>query len=125
MNKLMLGDNLIAESSTDIRYNDQQSGWEVDGVIYADAAREMTVMIDRVVSVTAFKLLFTSPERIAVYGARATDAAIDDFLRILDDPRTEEVHLGLSSVQAMLDYLTSKSLLDAGRKAQIIDGAVL
>lgn len=72
------------------------------------------------VTVIAFKMLFSMPERVSISAAKSTDPIIADFYSLLDDPRTENVDMSFSAVQEMLDYLVSKSLLTSARKAQIL-----
>ena len=69
-----------------------------------------------------FKLLFTAQERIAVAEARKTDAIIEDFFSIIDDPRLKEVNMGLPSTIQGVDYLISKGLVDAARREDILAG---
>lgn len=72
------------------------------------------------VSVIEFKLLFSISERVAINAARATDPVIDDFYKLLDDPRTETVNLALPAVAEMLAYLVQQTLLSADRAAEIL-----
>ena len=72
------------------------------------------------VSPIEFKLLFTSPERVAIKTARQTDPIVDDFFDLVEDPRLTQVDLGLKSTHDALDYLTAQGLLADGRKVQIL-----
>lgn len=74
------------------------------------------------VSAPGFKILFTSSERIAIKNARPTDATIDDFNDLLEDPRTTQINLNLKSVSEYLDYLISVDIIDDERKEQILNG---
>ena len=76
------------------------------------------------VSPIQFKLLFTSPERVAIKAARANDAVIDDFFDIVEDPRLTFVDLGLQSTQDALSYLVAQGLLTAERREEILKGQV-
>ena len=76
------------------------------------------------VSPVEFKLLFTSPERVSIKAARATDPVIDDFYDIVEDPRLTHVDLGLQSTQDALAYLEAQGLIAAGRKTEILTGQV-
>lgn len=76
------------------------------------------------VSPVQFKLLFTSPERVAIKAARTTDSVIDDFFDIVEDPRLTHVDLGLQSTQDALSYMVSSNLLTADRREQILTGQV-
>lgn len=60
------------------------------------------------VSPIEFKLLWTSPERLALKAARATDPVVDDFFDIIEDPRLTHVNLALASTQQGIDYCLSK-----------------
>lgn len=70
----------------------------------------------------AFKLLFTAQERIAI--KQSTDAIVQDFFEIANDPRTTEINLALKSVQDAIGYLEQLGLLAAGRKDHILQGHV-
>lgn len=71
-----------------------------------------------------FKLLFTPAERVAVKAARATDAMIDDFYEIVEDPRLTMVDFGLQSTVDGVGYLVSKGLITEARKAEILSGVL-
>lgn len=68
-----------------------------------------------------FMLLLTSAERVAIKAARTTDAVIEDWLDILEDPRLTEVDLGSPSIQDILTYLVSINLLTSTRKNSILN----
>lgn len=74
------------------------------------------------VSPMEFKLLFTAQERVSIKEARASDALVDDFFSLLDDPRLTYVDLTLQSTQQALGYLTMVELLASGRAAEILSG---
>lgn len=76
------------------------------------------------VSPVEFKLLFTSAERIAIKTARDSDAVIDDFFDIVDDPRLTYVDLGLQSTKDALAYLASQNLITEARRDEILAGQV-
>ena len=67
-----------------------------------------------------FKLLFTSTERIAV--KQSTDAIVQDFYELTNDPRLNHVDLGLKSTQDALAYMVSIGLITDERKAEILAG---
>lgn len=73
-----------------------------------------------IVSAIAFKLLFTSEERIAIKNSE--DPVLLDFFSITEDPRTTEVNLALASTQRALTHLTDVGILAEGRKEQILTG---
>jgi hypothetical protein len=81
---------------------------------------EPIIIVNPVVSPVSFKLLFTSQERIAIASARASDAVIDDFFSLLDDPRLMSVNRNLPQVKEGLDYLVTKNLITTARKEQIL-----
>ena len=74
------------------------------------------------VSPVEFKLLFTSPERVAIKAARSTDPIIDDFYGVVEDPRLTFVDLGLQSTQDALSYMVATGLLSVERRAEILEG---
>lgn len=57
------------------------------------------------VSPVDFKLLFTSPERVAAKSLRTTDPVIEDFYEIIDDPRLTKVDFTKQSVRDAIKYL--------------------
>lgn len=76
------------------------------------------------VSPVEFKLLFTAQERVAIKQARNTDAVVDDFYDIIEDPRLTTVDLGLQSTQDALAYMVSVDLLTATRREEILLGVL-
>ena len=76
------------------------------------------------VSPVEFKLLFTSPERVSIKAARATDQVIEDFFDIVNDPRLTHVDLGLKSTQDAIGYLAQQGLIAEARVAEILQGQV-
>lgn len=85
---------------------------------------EAVVVESKRVSPVEFKLLFTSAERIAIKGVRETDAVVDDFFDIVDDPRLTYVDLGLQSTKDALAYLASQNLITETRRDEILAGQV-
>lgn len=77
--------------------------------------------------------LFTSPERLKLKELRASDAALDDFFEIVEDPRLQYVDLSLAStangVDACLSLLTEAGIITAeeapARREQVLSGTVL
>lgn len=76
------------------------------------------------VSPVEFMLLFTSPERVALKAARATDPVIDDWLGIVQDPRLSIVDLGLKSTRDALDYAVGLGILTTARRDEILIGVI-
>jgi len=74
------------------------------------------------VSPVEFKLLFTAQERVAIKAS--TDAIVQDFFSIVEDPRLTHVDLALKSTQDALSYLEAQGLIAAGRKDEILTGVV-
>lgn len=72
-----------------------------------------------------FKLLFTSPERVAIKAARATDPVVDDLWELVEDPRMTEVDFGLKSVRDSIEYLATAGLIAPERVAEIISGTLV
>ena len=72
-----------------------------------------------------FKLLFTSPERVAIKAARATDPVVDDLWELVEDPRMEYVDFGLKSVRDSIGYLATAGLIAPERVAEIISGTLV
>jgi len=72
------------------------------------------------IPVIGFKLLFPIANRVAINAARSTDAIIEDFYSLLDDPRTETVDLALPAVQEMLNYLVEHTLITAELRDAIL-----
>lgn len=84
------------------------------------------------VSATAFKMLFSSSERIKARQLRATDPILDDCWDLFDSAeRTNTpINLALDSVQAAIEYTLTAvqaagvTLDVAARKAAILTGIV-
>ena len=72
-----------------------------------------------------FKLLFTSPERVAIKAARATDPVVDDLWELVEDPRMTEVDFGLKSVRDSIEYLATAGLIAPERVGEIIIGTLV
>ena len=72
-----------------------------------------------------FKLLFTSPERVAIKAARATDPVVDDLWELVEDPRMTEVDFGLKSVRDPIEYLATAGLIEPERVGEIIIGTLV
>jgi len=104
-----------------------ESGWSVTAGKWSAPAPVEPVAPAPVypkVSPIEFKLLFTSPERVAIKAARSTDPIIGDFHDIVEDPRLTFVDLGLQSTQDALSYMVATGLLTAERRAEILEGTV-
>ena len=72
-----------------------------------------------------FKMLFTSPERVAIKAARATDPVVDDLWELVGDTRMEYVDFGLKSVRDSIEYLATAGLIAPERVAEIISGTLV
>jgi hypothetical protein len=68
--------------------------------------------------------LFTFSERVAIRERRKTDAAVDDFLLLVEDPRLTHIDLTLRSTQDAIRYLSGSdlSLVTLERAERIIKG---
>lgn len=90
------------------------------------------VVVPPSVSSTAFKMLFTSAERIKAKQLRATDEILDDCWDLFDSAeRTNTpINLALASVQSAVEYTLTVvnaagvTLDVAARKAEILTGVV-
>lgn len=79
-----------------------------------------------------FKLQFTSAERIAMRAARAyagtdetklaTQAVIDDWFDIIDDPRLTTVDLNHESTQQGVAFLVASGILTQARADEVLAG---
>lgn len=120
---------VIAESASRPVYDQLRKAWAAGGGLFADPAIEMVVdelhdTAPLTVSPVEFKLLFTAQERVMIKAARASDAMIDDFFDIVEDPRLTHVDLGLQSTRDAIDYLIGKELVDPARREAILSGVL-
>lgn len=94
----------------------------VNGVFFAQAPAyiEPPAITEKLISAIAFKLRFTSQERIAIYERAGIDPVIKDFVSLLDDLRLLNVDLMLLSTIESIDYLISQNLIAASRKNEIL-----
>lgn len=68
----------------------------------------------------AFQLLFTPTELVACDAAKATDAAIRIFWKLLDDPRADVVDRNIPTVQDAIRHLEAAGCIAAGRADELI-----
>lgn len=113
-----------------------QAGWVLtDGAWSAPTATELPEAPEVAQSYPTvgpihFQMLFTSQEAVAAEGARTTDPVLNRFWKLIEDPRTDVVNLGLQSVQDAVEYTLTVALaagveLDVqARKAQILSGVL-
>lgn len=89
--------------------------WDCGDQRFSDPAGDQyeiaPVNVPATISVITFKLLFPIANRVAINAARSTNATIEDFYSLLDDPRTTTVDLALPAVQEMIDYLVAQTLI--------------
>ena len=108
-----------------------QAGWQFVGgqwqapVIPDPVVPVPVAPIPPKVSPVEFKLLFTSPERIVIKAARATDPVLADAYEILEDPRLTEVDLALQSNIDLIDYMVTLALVTPERAVVIKTGKIL
>ena len=105
-----------------------QPGWvRIDGVWSAPAPTPQPEPVPVYPKVTPvqFKLLFTSPERVAIKAARATDPVVDDLWELVEDPRMEYVDFGLKSARDSIEYLATVGLIEPERVGEIIIGTLV
>lgn len=70
----------------------------------------------------AFQMLFKPEEAITADGLKATDKVLASFWKLIDDPRTDVVDLGLQSVQNAIEYtLTAVSAAIVAQGGAAID----
>ena len=103
-------------------------GWvRIDGVwsTPAPTPQPEPVPVYPKITPVQFKLLFTSPERVASKAARATDPAVDDLWELVEDTRMEYVDFGLKSVRDSIEYLATAGLIAPERVAEIISGTLV
>lgn len=98
-------------------------GAELVNAKWANPIIEVTTVIDAIVilpmvSPVEFRMLFKSEERIAI--KTSTDAVVQDFFEIINDPRLTYVDRNLQSVKDALAYLESINLIAAGRAVEIL-----
>ena len=99
--------------------------WILTGTEWAAPVIPEPVVVEPlipIISPVEFKLLFTPQERLAIKAEQANDAILDDLFSMLDDPRLKEINLNLESNKAVMEYLQSKELITAQRKAEIMTG---
>ena len=78
----------------------------------------------------AFQMLFTPEEAVTADELKATDKVLASFWKLIDDPRTDTIDLGLQSVQNAIEY-TLTAVKNAGvdvdvpaRKEAILSGVL-
>lgn len=111
-----------------------KAGWVLDGETWvAPAVPEPTPTPEPVyptVGPIHFQMLFTSEEAVAAEAARSTDPVLNRFWKLIEDPRTDVVNLGLQSVQQAVEYTLTVAQaagvdLDVPeRKSQILTGVL-
>ena len=85
------------------------------------------------ISPVAFLLMFSPQERVAIRLLRAKASnpqdnaytaalIVDDWMKIVEDPRLQIVNLNLASAQAGIDFLTTLGILTKERAEQIKQG---
>lgn len=72
------------------------------------------------VSTFDFKLLLTSAERVAVNESKATDALVNDFFSLIDDPRMTTIDLTLRSTKDIINHLVTINILTPQRAEDIL-----
>lgn len=97
-----------------------EAGWTTDGSTFSASVPVEPILAAKIISPVEFKMLFTSAERIAIKAS--TDAVVQDFVSILEDPRLTEVNLSNPTVIEALEYYVSNGLLTEERKTTILNG---
>ena len=72
-----------------------------------------------------FRLLFVSAERIAIKTAAKTDAVVEDFWSIINDPELAQVNVADPQIIEALDYLVTLTILTPARETTILLGKPL
>lgn len=83
-----------------------------------EATIEAVVVSVPLLSPVEFKMLFTSEERIAIKAT--TDAVVQDFMELINDPRLTQVDRNLQSVKDAINYLEMIKIIGTGRAAEIL-----
>jgi hypothetical protein len=119
--------------------DDVQVGWVKDAAGKWNAPAPAPVPVAAVtypkVGPIHFQMLFTPEEAITADGLKATDKVLASFWKLIDDPRTDVVDLGLQSVQSAIEYTltaVSAAIVAGGgsaidvpaRKAAIVAGVL-
>jgi hypothetical protein len=110
-----------------------ESGWSVAAGKWSPPAPVEPTTLAPVypkVGPITFQMLFTPQEMVAAGELRATDKMLASFWKLIDDPRTDTVDLGLQSVQNAIEY-TLTAIKNSGvavdvpvRKADILSGVL-
>lgn len=103
---------------------DENGSWSAPAVAQPEPEKPVYPKIGPI----HFQMLFTPQEMVAATDLRATDKILASFWRLVDDPRTDVIDLGLKSVQDAIEY-TLTAIKSAGldidvsvRKAEILSG---
>ena len=72
-----------------------------------------------------FRLLFVSTERIAIKTAAKTDAIVEDFWSLINDPELTQVNVADAQIIEALDYLVTIAILTPARETTILLGKPL
>ena len=73
-----------------------------------------------------FQMLFTPEEAITADTLKATDKVLASFWKLVDDPRTDTIDLGLQSVQNAIEYtLTAINAAGVDLDVQARNAAIL
>lgn len=105
-------------------YSTAVGGWSVDGLTFIDPAREEWTLIAPTtpwLNVPAFMMRFHPEERLAIRASE--NPVIVDFLRLVDDPRVQNVDLTHPSVQGAVMYMAlnvNPPLIAPARVAEIL-----
>jgi hypothetical protein len=122
-----------ALQSTSVMPTWQAGIWECGNLRVTDVTGTAYIAVSipppPILTPVRFKLLWTSPERVGIKTLRTTDAAVEDFMSLVDDVRLTEVDLSLTSTQNAIQYVLAKlptSIVPVGqaavRYAQIMAG---
>lgn len=113
-----------------------RAGWKLNGVTWeAPTPAEPAPAPEPAVSYPTvgpihFQMLFTSQEAVAAENSRAGDLVLNRFWKLIEDPRTDVVNLGLQSVQEAVEYTLTVAKAAGvevdvqARKAAILSGVL-
>lgn len=99
--------------------------WRVKDDVWTPPAEAVITPVSTTVTFFSrldFKRLFTGAERVAIAEARKTDAMIEDFFSIAEDPDSLGVDLTLRSTLDALQHLVDVQILTVDRRAAILAG---
>lgn len=115
---------LIAAEFVTVPENVEVGHSLINGVWTAAIKEDIFVVDSNIYSIKIapidFKLLLTPTERVAVNQVKATDALVNDFFSLVEDPRMTTVDLGLQSTKDIINHLVTINILTPQRAEDIL-----